>query len=255
MNRVIVLTLVFSVCAFFAVVILCIAHYFGLLKTRVDRKAVHRMFTISVITLLIAVGGFVTASFRYLSFSATPYLGFMDAIANIQKVLLKEGLLKDFPDGVLGPNTFAAVKQFQTTSNLVKADGALTQETINRLFDWKSRTSIINQEDQAVMRIYMRKPSFNRIKEQTKWLQMVLQENGCYAGSADGILRPELLEAARDFQRKRGILPDGTIGPDTLLCAIEYDINRLNISRRLKDIPGDTLQTAGGDAKNRAPQP
>lgn len=240
MNYVIVLTLVFSIFAFFAVVALCISHYFGFLKTRVKAKEVHRMFTISVITLLLAVGGFVTVSFRYLSFSATPYLGFMDAIANIQKVLLKEDLLKDFPDGVLGPNTFSAVKQFQAANNFDNVDGALTKETIDKLFDWKNRASPINQEDQAVMRIYLRKPSFNRMRAQTKWLQIIFQSNGCYTGSTDGILRPQLLEAARDFQRRRGILPDGTIGPDTLLCAIENDINRLNFFRRLKDIPDGT---------------
>src|SRR5512143_869445 len=102
MEWLIKITLIGSILSFFTVVGLCIADAFGFLKTPVQRKAVNKMFVISLVTTLLAVGGFVTYAFRYLTFSADQYLGFMDAITNIQKVLIEEQILHDNPDGILG---------------------------------------------------------------------------------------------------------------------------------------------------------
>lgn len=237
MEWLIKLTLVGSVCSFFIVVGLCIADAFGFLKTSVQRKAVNKMFVISLVTLLVAVGGFVTYAFRYLSFSADPYLGFMDGIANIQKALIEEEILHDSPDGVLGPNTFNAVSKFQAANNLRDRSGAIDQETIEKLFNWPSRpSSPMNKADQDKLKRYIRKPDYKRMQEQVKWFQSVLNNKKSYNGKIDGILRPDLLDAVRNFQANRGIYNDGTIGPDTLLCAIEYDINQLDVAKRLKDI-------------------
>lgn len=241
MSWIIIFTVVLSVLCFFIVVVLCIANAFGLLKTHVQRPEVKKMFKISVVTLLIAVAGFVTASFRYLTFSAKPYLGFMNSITNIQRALEKEGLLQGSPDNVLGPNTFTAIREFQKANGLRESKGAIDQETVDKLFDWRSRASSpINKENQAHMQDYLQKPSFSRMREKAQWLQSVLCRAGCYdEKKKDGILRPELLEAVRDYQCKKGINPDGIFGPDTLLCAVEDDINRFSldfVSERLKKI-------------------
>jgi hypothetical protein len=237
MEWLIKVTLIGSIISFFIVVGLCIADAFGFLKTPVQRKAVNKMFVISLVTLLVAVGGFVTYAFRYLSFSAEPYLGFMDGIANIQKALIEEQILHDHPDGVLGPNTFKAVRVFQTVNKLKDISGAIDQDTIDKLFDWRSRpASPINKADQDKMRRYLRKPNFKRMQEQTRWFQTVLNKKKSYNGKLDGILREDLLDAVSNFQSNRGLYSDGTIGPDTLLCAVEYDINQLDVAKRLKDI-------------------
>jgi len=232
MYALVITSLVLSVVAFFVVVALCIASAFGLLKTHVHRAAVDKMFKISVVSLLLTVSGFVAASFRYASFSAQPYLGIMADITSIQRVLIAEGLLQGSPCNTLGRETFSAIREFQMQNGLEKSEGAIDEQTINKLFDWKDRpSSPINQESPSSIRS-LRKPPFSDLRKKVLWFQRVLKRDGCYSeGEPDGILRPALVEDVSNFQRSRGLESDGVLGPDTLLCAIGDDIRSLHFMR------------------------
>ena len=164
-------------------------------------------------------------------------LGITDAFRNIQHVLKEEGLLHDYIDGVLGPNTFKAIREFQQKYGLPQQNGVIDKATLDSFFDWSSRSnSPINDKDQDYMRQFLKKPSFNRLAEQVMWFQTVLHKAGYCADRPDGLLRPEILDAVHVFQEKRGIPGDRAIGYDTLLCAIELDLNRLKAANRRRDV-------------------
>lgn len=235
MYALIIVSLFLSVVAFFTVVALCVSSAFGFLKTHAHMQMVDKMFKVSVVSLLVTVAGFVGASFRYLHFSARPHLGIMSDITSIQKVLVKEGLLEGSPCNTLGNETFGAIRAFQVNNRLAESAGAIDEKTLDALFDWPSRPdSPINKYNQQDMHMLLRKPPFADMRVEVSWLQKILTRSKCYEGELDGIFRPELLKAVECFQRSKGITADGVFGPDTLLCAVEEDINHFDFTRPVR---------------------
>lgn len=49
----------------------------------------------------------------------------------------------------------------------------------------------------------------------TREIQVALKTSGYYAGSVDGKMGPQTLEAIRAFQRSNGLTPDGKVGSKT----------------------------------------
>ncbi|WP_077033564.1 peptidoglycan-binding protein [Pelomonas sp. KK5] len=223
MELLIRITLFASIFCFFAITGLCVAYAFGYMRGG-NGSMIKRMFASSVVVLLVAVGGFLTYAFKYLTFSMDPYLGFTSEIREIQQVLKMEQVYPDHVDGVLGANTFRAIKDYQQKYEL-EATGAIDEKTLQSLFGWKERfNSPINNLPQELVRPYAVAPAFEHLKIQVMWLQRAFEME-----NPDGILRPEIVEAAKNFQSSRGLFNDGAIGFDTLLCAIEKDLNSVKL--------------------------
>lgn len=233
MRGLFIFTIILAIISFFLIIVFTLAAISGYLPN-VEKEYQNKLFYSGVMTILITVGSFVATSFKYVTFNARPFIGFSFAIRNIQKALLKEKIIKTYPDGILGKDTFRSIIDFQKKYSLPYKDGRIDKVTIDSIFNYESRPdSPLNNENPHFMLRYLVKPSFSTLNDQVKWLQSILAKQVSYNGPIDGILKPELLDAVRDFQYKKGVEVDGTIGFETFLMAIETDINRLMFLKRI----------------------
>ena len=56
----------------------------------------------------------------------------------------------------------------------------------------------------------------------TREVQVALKTAGYYAGSVDGKMGPQTLEAIRAFQRSKGLIPDGKVGSKTATALAKH---------------------------------
>lgn len=102
-------------------------------------------------------------------------------------------------DGIFGPRTQAAVRQFQSKNGL-KVDG------------------IVGPQTRAALRAYdgggsgALRPGMEN--QATNYLQRALNVRG-HTLDVDGKYGPRTTEAVRAFQREHGLNPDGVFGPQT----------------------------------------
>ena len=54
-----------------------------------------------------------------------------------------------------------------------------------------------------------------------KTLQLLLTQQGLYAGSANGVFGPSTVRAVKQFQEQTKVVPDGIVGPQTLQALIK----------------------------------
>jgi peptidoglycan hydrolase-like protein with peptidoglycan-binding domain len=101
-------------------------------------------------------------------------------------------------DGIYGPQTVEAVKQFQAASGL-PATGLVDPATALAL------------EKQAAA----------EAKTQTTVLQTILKLTGFWDGPIDGTTTPELTDALKAFQTELGVEPTGVVDPPTLAAFLE----------------------------------
>ena len=123
---------------------------------------------------------------------AAPYLdGQYDALRQAQLRLIDKGFLKGKADGAYGPQTEAALREYQTQSGL-EATGHLDQATLDALtyVDPKTATA--------------------------KDVQQRLIDLGYLDGIADGIIGPRSTDAMKLFQRLNGLSVNGKADSATL---------------------------------------
>jgi N-acetylmuramoyl-L-alanine amidase len=108
-------------------------------------------------------------------------------------------------DGDFGEETGRAVRDFQTRRGL-RVDGICGPDTWGALIEsaWSLGDRLL----------YMHAPMLRG--DDVNELQRRLNALGFDAGRQDGILGPETEHALRQFQRERGIEPDGVCGPATI---------------------------------------
>jgi N-acetylmuramoyl-L-alanine amidase len=108
-------------------------------------------------------------------------------------------------DGEFGDETLAAVREFQARRGL-RVDGICGSDTWGALIEssWSLGDRLL----------YMRSPMLRG--DDVSELQRRLNALGFDAGRQDGILGPETETALKQFQRERGIEPDGVCGPATI---------------------------------------
>jgi peptidoglycan hydrolase-like protein with peptidoglycan-binding domain len=99
-------------------------------------------------------------------------------------------------DGVFGPSTDRAVKQFQQKSGLV-ADGVVGTKTWELLLERVLYLTTPNMQGEDVRR-----------------LQDALRKQGISV-TVDGVFGPGTDVAVRKFQTQKGLLPDGIVGQQT----------------------------------------
>ena len=106
-------------------------------------------------------------------------------------------------DGIFGPNTEAAVENFQTTHNLVP-DGIVGPITWERL----EEIIVPGHPEYAVLKE-------GTTGEDVRILQNKLKLLGYFPGSITGSFGPETKAAVIEFQTNNGLVADGIVGPMT----------------------------------------
>jgi peptidoglycan hydrolase-like protein with peptidoglycan-binding domain len=129
----------------------------------------------------------------------------INSVLDVQQFLANNGFNPGPIDGQSGPKTKKAVKEFQNTKGLF-ADG------------------IVGNKTKAAMRAYTGCESANTCQARNNTgakldtiadVQTYLANNGFNPGIIDGKMGSYTREAIKAFQRKVGLIPDGTAGART----------------------------------------
>lgn len=126
-------------------------------------------------------------------------------VADVQGRLVRFGIADLTADGLFGPSTEQAVRQFQRIRGL-PADGLVTTET------WRALVEAgYHLGDRLLVRT--RQPLRG---DDVVELQQRLNELGFDAGNEDGIFGTLTQSAVEEFQRNTGLAVDGRVGPATV---------------------------------------
>ena len=126
--------------------------------------------------------------------------------AALQAALHARGLYRGAVDGVAGPMTRAAVRQFQAARGLA-VDGIAGRQT-RRALGWRGRPGLGARVLRAGARGW-----------DVAALQFLLARQGFPSGPVDGDLGPRTASAIGRFQAWAGLAADGLAGPATLAAA------------------------------------
>ena len=121
----------------------------------------------------------------------------------LQRLLKLYGYNPGSIDGKFGMNTRVAIEKFQKDNNLV-AHRFVDRATWKQLNIFISSQLVVNAE------LNMKK------------VQMALQTAGFYTGKIDGRMGKKTETALREFQKNKGLNPDGKMGYKTLTQLAQY---------------------------------
>jgi LysM repeat protein len=168
-----------------------------------------------------------------LGLAAPAHAGVNPQLAGLQVALRAHGLYLGQIDGIMGPQTRAALKTFQRRKGLV-ADGIVGKRTRVKLGPlghplFGSRTLVRG-----------------RFGWDVSVLQFLLTRRGLYDGALDGYLGPDTLKALRRYQRNQRLAADGIVGPRTLASLgikgrVPLPTREVVVRRRYVVRPGDNL--------------
>lgn len=86
--------------------------------------------------------------------------------------------------------------------------------------------------------------------EDVQMVQKALMEKGFYAGEIDGIFGNVTLDAIRGFQISNGIVPDGVVGKETLVCLGRPGSGEANPSRSSRSVTMSASAYSAYDSGN-----
>jgi peptidoglycan hydrolase-like protein with peptidoglycan-binding domain len=124
-------------------------------------------------------------------------------IRQVQQTLHDRGFRAGPVDGVMGPSTQVALKQFQQSKNL-ETTGRLNRQTLIALGVQPDTMSGPSPHVDAYGPTTIRK------------VQQTLNNRGFQAGPVDGTMGPGLQAALRDFQKSENLEPTGALNQQTL---------------------------------------
>ena len=167
----------------------------------------------------------------------------------LQVVLKNYGYYTSKIDGDFGPASKKALKEFQSSNNLV-SDGILGKNTCKTL----------NNKENVVKKTIKTNKSLStnsQITQSTEILnvQNKLSELGLYSGEIDGINGSRTKIAIKNFQTKAGLTPDGIIGPKTLSALEKGEESYVSLENINNNISNSTIidKTSALDLRNYDP--
>lgn len=142
--------------------------------------------------------------------------GEQSEIKEAQRVLKDQDLYQGNIDGIVGPQTRSALRQFQEQQGL-QVSGTLDDQTKQALgvSEGVERQPVRGMEGSDVQRTAGVTQEFQLSKlesQQVQQLQQQLQEQGFYQGEIDGVIGPQTKNAMRDFFQRQAQL----VGQDKL---------------------------------------
>ena len=167
----------------------------------------------------------------------------------LQVVLKNYGYYTSKIDGDFGPNSKKALKEFQSSNNLV-SDGILGKNTCKTL----------NNKKNVVKKTIKTTNSLSTNSQKTKSTEILnvqnkLSELGLYSGEIDGINGSRTKIAIKNFQTKAGLTPDGIIGPKTLSALEKGEDSYVSLENTNNNINNSSIidTTSALDLRNYDP--
>ena len=145
-------------------------------------------------------------------------------IEEVQVILKSEGYEPGNTDGRMGKETRDAIKAFQESIGL-RSTGYIDKSTLTQLEDSRRTKEILeSKKDYALKSKDLRQKDSQKaeFKPTTKDIQTALKNAGFNPGSFDGKMGPRTRQAIKDFQKSKGLVPDGAVGPKTWISLSKY---------------------------------
>ena len=138
-------------------------------------------------------------------------------IEEVQVILKSEGYEPGNTDGRMGKETRDAIKAFQESIGL-KSTGYIDKTTLTQLEDSRRAKEILESKKDYVLKAKESKEKAGvkaEFKPAGKDIQAALKNAGFDPGKVDGKMGPRTRQAIKDFQKSKGLVPDGVVGPKT----------------------------------------
>ena len=124
-----------------------------------------------------------------------------DTVREVQRTLVDRGFRVGV-DGIMGPRTQAALRQFQKSENL-DPTGRLNRQTLVALGLEESASAGAGAQKQYSQEIVRK-------------VQATLNARGFQAGETNGRVGPRMREALKEFQKSENLEETGRLNPGTL---------------------------------------
>jgi peptidoglycan hydrolase-like protein with peptidoglycan-binding domain len=133
------------------------------------------------------------------------------AVQAVQERLRSAGAYNGAVDGVWGPDSAAALQQFQSNHQL-QPTGQLNQATAMTL--GMDLVALLGIQQAAIPPAIP--PPENLRPSSVRVIQSRLHSLGFYSGGVDGVWGRSTQNAVQQFQQGRGLQPNGQLNPQTL---------------------------------------
>jgi peptidoglycan hydrolase-like protein with peptidoglycan-binding domain len=175
----------------------------------------HKMMVKSMKPIAMVAGALLLAS-TYTAAAQTPTLAYVQpvspaAVQAVQQSLRSAGSYSGGVDGVWGPDSEAALQQFQTNHQL-QVTGQLNQATASAL---GLDLGALLGTQQAALPASM-PPAESLRPSSVRLVQERLHSLGFYAGPVDGVWGQSTENAVQQFQHGRGLQPNGQLTQPTV---------------------------------------
>jgi peptidoglycan hydrolase-like protein with peptidoglycan-binding domain len=162
--------------------------------------------------------------------------GYNARVKEAQEILKDAGFEPGSIDGIIGGQTRSAIKEFQIAKSL-KPTGKIDSTTLLALNREKEAPKNLKQDDtEKVLQLRLQEipkdtrskeelqkimgPQDKEIKEEipkdkTRQIQFALKKAGFYKGAIDGKIGSQTRRAIKEFQKSKGLKPNGIIGQKT----------------------------------------
>jgi peptidoglycan hydrolase-like protein with peptidoglycan-binding domain len=141
----------------------------------------------------------------------------------VQQRLKQNGVYGGPTDGVWGPESAAALEQFQRANGL-QVTGQLNQATVATL--GLNPADLLAAAPSGVATTTSVPPAEPLSKDAIRAVQSRLRQLGFYSGRIDGIWGPSMQASLQRFQQGRGLQATGQLNPATV-TALGLDPNNL----------------------------
>jgi peptidoglycan hydrolase-like protein with peptidoglycan-binding domain len=146
-------------------------------------------------------------------------------IEEVQVILKGDGYEPGNMDGRMGKETRDAIKAFQESIGL-KSTGYIDKITLTQLEDLRRTKEILESKKNYALKstkeARQKDSSKAEFRPTTKEIQTALKNAGFDPGSFDGKMGPRTRQAIKDFQKSKGLVPDGVVGQKTWANLSKY---------------------------------